>query len=340
VAMQADLIGQRIKLQHLKIVRAVADWGSMAKAAKHLAISQPVVSKVVADLEGMLGVRLFDRSPQGVEPTLYCRALLKRSVAIFDDVRTSIEEIRFLADPVAGELRIGSTEPLMVGLVIATMERLWQKHPRISLRAVQADSATLINRELPERRIELAVIPVKALPLRNDLDATLLYEDSWHVVAGADNPWARRKKIDLSELADACWCATPLETAIGSLLSDAFRAKRLQPPRLTVSSVMSPLVVARLLENGRFIAMISDSLLNFFYASRLSIKRLPVDLQCPSFSIAVVALKGRTVSPVAQLFTEYAQTIGADLTKLRNSARRRRTFSAGVRPRSGTAIAK
>ena len=172
-----DIVSHRLKLQHLNVAMAVAQWGSMGKAAKQLAVSQPVVSKVIADLEHLLGVRLFDRSPQGVVPTLYCRALLKRSVAIFDDVRTSIEEIRFLADPIAGELRIGSTEPLLAGLVTATMERLWQKYPHIALRALQADSVTLLNRELPERRIELAVIPVMSLPLRDDLDATLLYRE-------------------------------------------------------------------------------------------------------------------------------------------------------------------
>jgi DNA-binding transcriptional LysR family regulator len=320
-----DIIEHRLKLQHLNVAMAVAQWGSMGKAAKQLAVSQPVVSKTIADLEHLLGVRLFDRSPQGVEPTLYCRALLKRSVAIFDDVRTSIEEIRFLANPIAGELRIGSTEPLLAGLVTATMERLWQKHPRIALRALQADSATLINRDLPERRIELAVIPVTTLPLlRDDLDATLLYHDFFHVVAGAGSPWGRRKKIDLAELSGEFWCATPLETSIGSLLIDAFRAKGLEPPRLTVSSVMSPLVVARLLENDRFVAVIADSLLNFFYANRLSIKRLPVELQSPSFSVAVVTLKGRTVSPVAQLFTEHAQGIATQLTKLRNGERPRK----------------
>src|SRR5271163_10724 len=114
--MQTDLIGQRIKLQHLKVVIAVAEWGSMAKAAKRLAISQPVVSKVIADLEDALGVRLFDRSSQGVEPTPYGRALLKRSITIFDDLRTSVDEIKFMADPSRGELRLGSTEPLLAGL--------------------------------------------------------------------------------------------------------------------------------------------------------------------------------------------------------------------------------
>ena len=313
----ADVVGRRLKLQHLAVVEAVARCGSMGKAARQLAVSQPVVSKTVLDLEHLLGVRLFDRSRQGVEPTIYCRALLRRSVAIFDDVRASVEEIRFLADPVAGDLRIGSTEPLLAGIVTAAMERLWREHPRVALRALQAASATLLERDLPERRIELAVVPTRTLPLRNDLDAIPLYRDFWHVVAGSGSPWLRRRTLDLADLVDALWCATPLESAIGSLLIDAFRAEGLEPPRLAVSSVMSPPVVARLLENGRFVAVIADSFLNHFYAGRLAIRRLPVALNCLPFDIAVVTLKGRTISPVAQLFVDQARAIGAELTRSR-----------------------
>jgi DNA-binding transcriptional LysR family regulator len=312
-----EMAAQRLKLQHLKVAMAVAQCGSMGKAARQLAVSQPVVSKSIADLEQLLGVRLFDRSPQGVKPTIYCDALLKRSVAIFDDVRTSIEEIRFLSDPVAGELRLGSTEPLLAGIVIAATEKLWRKHPRIALHALQADTATLLNRDLPERRVELAVVPVTTLPLREDLDATLLYRDSWHVVAGIKSPWAHRKKIALAEIAEAIWCATPLETTIGSLLIDAFRAKGLKPPRLAVSSVMSPPIVARLLENDSFVAVMADSLLNFFYANRLPIRKLAVELASPSFGVAVVTLKGRTISPVAQLFVDQAREIGATIMRRR-----------------------
>jgi hypothetical protein len=57
-----DVIGYRLKLQHLNIAMAVAQCGSMGKAAKQLAVSQPVVSKAIADLEHLLGVRLFDRA--------------------------------------------------------------------------------------------------------------------------------------------------------------------------------------------------------------------------------------------------------------------------------------
>jgi DNA-binding transcriptional LysR family regulator len=211
---RSELISQRLKLQHLNVLMAVAQWASMAKAAKHLGVSQPVVSKVIADLEDLLEVRLFERSPQGVEPTLYGRALIKRSIALFDDLKTSVDEIEFLADPSAGELRIGSTEPLFAGLVTAVIERVWEQHPRIAFRVVQADGATLINRDLPERRIELAVIPLLAPSVREDLDVTVLYRDSLHVVAGLKSPWARRRKITLADLSAEPWCAPPYETPI------------------------------------------------------------------------------------------------------------------------------
>jgi len=76
--------GRRLKLHDLNVLLAVVHAGSMAKAASELAISQPAVSKAIADMEHVLGVRLLDRSPQGVEATRYGRALIKRGTAIFD----------------------------------------------------------------------------------------------------------------------------------------------------------------------------------------------------------------------------------------------------------------
>ena len=136
---------RRLKLRQLEILLSVAQWGGMAKAAQHLAISQPVVSKTIADLENALGVRLFDRTPKGVEPTLYGRALLKRSLAIFDDLKTSVSEIEFLADPTAGQLQIGSSEIMAAGLVATVIERLSSKYRRIDFRVEQVTSATLVR---------------------------------------------------------------------------------------------------------------------------------------------------------------------------------------------------
>src|SRR5688500_18664182 len=100
-------IGRRLRLRDLHVFMEVVRSGSMAKAAARLGVSQPAVSEVIAALEHALRVRLFDRSAQGVEPTVYGRALLKRGAAAFDELKQGVKDIEALADPSAGELRIG-----------------------------------------------------------------------------------------------------------------------------------------------------------------------------------------------------------------------------------------
>jgi len=97
-----DRVAHRLKLRDLRLLDAVVRSRSMAKAAIELNISQPAVSKAIAELEHVLGVRLVNRSRQGIEPTEFGRALLDCGVAVFDDLRQGIKKIEFLADPTAG----------------------------------------------------------------------------------------------------------------------------------------------------------------------------------------------------------------------------------------------
>ena len=83
----SDRIGRRMKLQDLHVLMAVVRAGSMRKAAAHLNTTQPSISRSIAELEDTIGVRLLDRSRQGVEPTEYGRALLNGGAAMFDELR-------------------------------------------------------------------------------------------------------------------------------------------------------------------------------------------------------------------------------------------------------------
>src|SRR6478672_2310493 len=105
----SERIGRRMKLQDLNVLMTVVEAGSMGRAAQRLNISQPAISRSIAELERALGVRLLDRHRQGIEATEYGRALLDCGVAVFDDLRQGVKNIEFLADPAAGEVRIGST---------------------------------------------------------------------------------------------------------------------------------------------------------------------------------------------------------------------------------------
>ena len=143
-----DRVTRRLKLQNLRVLDAVVRSGSMARAAGELHISQPAISKAIGELEHTVGVRLLDRGRYGVEPTAYGRALLRRSVTVFDELRESVKEIEYLSDPTAGELRIGALEAVAAGLLAATIERLSRKHPRIHL---PCDDSTLAQHALHTR---------------------------------------------------------------------------------------------------------------------------------------------------------------------------------------------
>src|SRR5215813_13469296 len=103
----SDRIGCRLKLNDLHILMVVVQAGSMSKAAVLLNTGQPAISRAIADLEHALGVRLLDRNRQGVKLTKYGRALSDGGTKVFDDLRQTIKNVEFLADPTVGEVRIG-----------------------------------------------------------------------------------------------------------------------------------------------------------------------------------------------------------------------------------------
>src|SRR6476660_5380187 len=151
----SDRIGRRIKLRDLHILQATVETGSMAKAATELAISQPAVSYAIAEMEQVLGVPLLDRTSQGVTPTAYGRALLERSVVVFNELRQGISEIEHLADPAVGEVHIGTTPP-MSAIAAAVINRLIPRYSRMAFHLV-VEPVTVLLRELRERNIEIAI---------------------------------------------------------------------------------------------------------------------------------------------------------------------------------------
>jgi molybdate transport repressor ModE-like protein len=138
-----DRVAHRLKLRDLRLLDTVVRWGSMAKAAHQLNLSQPAISKAIAEMEHVLGVRLVDRGRQGVEPTPHGLALLKRGVAIYDELRQGVAEIEHLSDPTAGEVRIAAPEPMSAGLLAVLIAQFTRKYPRASVYVAQTPVASL-----------------------------------------------------------------------------------------------------------------------------------------------------------------------------------------------------
>src|ERR1700731_5309885 len=136
-------IGRRLRLRDLFVFFTVVEYGSMAQAAAKLGVSTPSISEVIGALEHALGGRLLDRSPKGVVMTPYGEALLARGRAAFDELRQGIRDIEFIADPEAGELRIGAPESLSAGFLVPVLERFLKDHPRVGFHFVPVGQPTL-----------------------------------------------------------------------------------------------------------------------------------------------------------------------------------------------------
>ena len=302
-----------MKLHDLHVFMAVMQAASMSKAAKLLNTGQPAISRSIANLEHALGVRLLDRGRQGVKPTEFGQALLNSGTTVFDDLRQAAKNIAFLTDPSIGEVRVGCNPFLAATVVTAVIDRLSRRYPGVTFCIVTGDEKAL-HQELTARNVDLLVTWRSGPLLDERLDYELLYEDTYSIAVGAQNPLARRRKIKLADLVNEQWVLPPEGGAIGLVVTDAFRAIALDAPRTKV--IVDPAEARMsLVVTGRFVGVFPDSALRF-YLRRAGLKILPVTPPLARrVPVGLVTLRSRPLSPVARLFIETCLKVTRDFEK-------------------------
>ena len=314
-------IGRRLRLRDLHVFSTVVQHGSMAKAAAQLGVSQPAVSEVIAYLEHSLRVRLLDRSPRGVVPTMYGSALLKRSMVVFDELKQTVRDIESLGDPAAGEVRIACPLAIAFTVIPRVIERFREKFPRAVLHFDEVASLSAARNfpELRERKYDLILARGDALrePRQaDDLKVDLLFNDQLVIAAGARNKWAGRRKVDLAELQEAPWIMQAPQTWNHQRLAEAFEARGLTMPKASLVTLSMP-IITYFLAKGQSIAAIPKSVAHFS-----SLKTLPVDLPVRPWPVGIVTLKGRTLSPAVERFIQFAHDVAKSVSDRPKASRR------------------
>lgn len=309
----AARIGRRLRLKDLHLLMVVARDGSMAKAAHRLSISQPAVSKTVADLEQLLGLRLFDRGPQGVSPTAFGEALLRRSIAVFDELRHALEELDLLAHRTSGVVRIGCNESLAAALLPDVIARLDRDHPGLQLHVAQLPRPiTQEARRLRERAVEFIIARgVFAVP-EDDLDIEPLFEEPLLIVAGAESRWAADPPRRLDAVRDAPWILSPPEEPPGTLVDDAFRRVGLAPPEGVVAAP-SFLLRQQMLARGDWLTVVPRCMIGVFNADRERVFALPIDLGIGLRPVVIYTLRNRTLSPLSHIVIAHLRSIAREV---------------------------
>jgi DNA-binding transcriptional LysR family regulator len=304
-----DRVKRHLKLRDLDILMTVQQAGGIGKAAAHLHMSQPAVSKAIADLEQALGVRLLERSRRGAEPTPFGLALIKRGFSVFDELRGGVQDIDFLSDPTAGELRIGATEPIAAAIVSPVIDQLARQYPRANFHVVPGDP---MYRELAEKKIELAIARVTEPPDEGQ-SAEVLFHDSLVIVSGKSNPLVRRRKIQLAELMNQPWIQQPFDSVFGSIVAQSFRAAGFAPPRLMIAT-MSYILRIELLATGRYLSVVPGLFVKLPRRHE-TLRVLAVEVPNATHPVVVITLKGRSLSPLAQLFLDRVRAMVRPLAK-------------------------
>lgn len=306
-------LGHRLRVRDLYILSVVVKSGGMAQAARRLAMTQPSVSAAIANLEHVLGVRLLDRSPRGTEPTIYADAILKRSVTVFDELKQTVRDVGFLADPTTGEMRIGCAESTTATVLPRFIEHFSKRYPQVVIHVADVPPPAISNSGLQDRKFDLIFARQSPsafeAPMAADLNVEYLFNDPLIIASGQHSRWARRRKIKLAELINEPWILTPPDTWNYLCVADACRTYGLNFPKARLFSFSTHLA-NHFVANGPFITTCARSI-----AHACSLKVLPVNFQELPWMLTIVTLKNRTLSPVVERFIECAREVSKALAK-------------------------
>ena len=300
-----EQVGRRLRLKDLHTLQTVAELGSMAKASQRLALSQPAISKAIADMEHTVGAALLDRSSRGVELTGCGRLLLGRAGVIFDELQQGMADIAALSDPTRGEVRIGTTEPLTV-VLSEIIGHLSGKYPGIRYVITISDGDSL-DRDLRERKLDVVLRRWISPPVADDLAVEVLFESPLGVLAGRHHPLLRRKRLRLGDLMDERWALSPPDSFLGRVVDDVFRRRNLPLPAAVVTTV-SIYMRLTLLASGKFISVLPLALLRHPSSSGW-LRAVDVDLADTKAPTALITLKKRRPSGPLKLFQRVSHDV-------------------------------
>ena len=284
-----------LKPRHLQLLVAVDEYRSLAKVAGAIHITQPAVSKSLAEIERLLEVPLFERGPRGLTPTVYGECVVRHARGLLSGFRRAQDELLALRSGGSGTVTVAMLPTATTRLVPRAVLRLKERTP----------GSTVILREgtvgdmLAELRGERVDLIVGALP--RDIrepglqSLILLEEDPVVCVAGRHHPLAGQARLEWAALAQYPWIFPPESTAVRLPLQDWLEQQGLPLPVDRVESV-SLTANLTLLQESLSIAFLSRNNAEHLSAQGL-IAMLPLELRDLSGPVGALWLRNKPMTP-------------------------------------------
>lgn len=224
-----------MKLHQLAALVSASESGSLRQAAGKLRVSQPALSRSVRELENELGVKLLERTPLGVEPTAYGKALILRSKIVDSELRQARDDIAHLRAATHGDLRIGATPVAAFSLLPIVLARFKTSRPQVRVSITDGMGSTLFQQlrqgdlDFVFGRIDEAIDP-------HEFTADILFNDSLVVVARRSHPLAKARPRSRPNLETLEWILPSGDNPARAAFQRAFYERTGKMPRSTIDS--------------------------------------------------------------------------------------------------------
>ena len=306
-----DHLVRRLRLRHLELLLALAEAGTMRAAASRLHLSQPAISKMLAEAEDALGARLFERSPQGVLPTPAGAAAVHRARVALGELAHARDEVQAIHRGASAVLRVGAFS--VTAAVPAAVVQLRQRMPGAVVHIQEGRVNELIQRLL-DGDLDCVFGALTTETLTSErlslLQSEALLEDRLCVLAASDNPLVRRRRLRWTDLREAAWVAPPRQTLVRQAFLGAFLNEGLDPPVPVIEAISSITIGAVLRLDSSLLCAV-----RFEHArdevARGGVKRLSVLPEVPLPPLGLFTRRGEVpATPVVQAFAREIRKAG------------------------------
>lgn len=288
------VLRSNLKLRHLQLLVALDEFRHLGRAAEFLSVTQPAVSKTLAEIERMFELSLFTRSSRGTEPTAYGAAVVRFARSVLADYDRTRDEIASVASGAAGRTRVGCMVVAMPVLLVRAVALLKAQSAQTSVLVEEGD----LTRLLPRLRVgELDLVVGRLEPgyASPDLETEALYEEPMRVVARPDHALSARARLGWDDLARQPWVVPPPWASSRIKLNQMFYKHGLNPPAdlIETSSFMATLSFVRERRALGFLAQ--QVALNYQREGLLKVLPIKVPIELPP--VGLISLRGRQPTP-------------------------------------------
>jgi DNA-binding transcriptional LysR family regulator len=290
----------RIKTRQLVLLAQLGTERNLGRAAASMAISQPAATKLLQELESLLGVTLFKRLARGMEPTAAGEVLVRYAGQVLSDFRFAREEVRALRSGLNGTLRVGSVPGAVPGLLAPALVAYKQRHPRVAV-SVVVDTSDVMLAQLARGEVDLVLGRLTEGTHEDEFASLPLLGEAQVVVVRAAHPLLGGP-VTLRDLVQWPWILQPPGSPQRSRFEAALREAGIHA-RLNITQTASTIVTTALLEVSDMAAVMPASLAGHY--ARLGVLQvLPIELPLKVPSIHLITRRSRTPSPAAADFEQ------------------------------------